>query len=427
MHRPALVPFLLVTLVGAASEAAAALRIVDGFGVGGTYATIQQAVDASADGDVVLVKGGVYDAFVVDGKGITVTIEPGLPNLARVRVHPQIPMLTIRNLSPSQSVTVRGIEFGHYATVPGQPPPFQGADGVVLRQNLGPIVLEAVRVSHAGTFDPLVVDRCASVTLARCESHASTGRHALVLEQSTAFVHDSFLFGGGGTTTDLSIPPSDGGDGVRVVGGELLLSGGITRGGDGVNNTFDFQTLGCTPASDGGHGVHLFAGSPVVRTLGGQLVGGVGGVDASHTICTLPPGADGLPVRVASGQHVVLPETPRAFSLGSAEREGLPLPLALGGAAHDLVVLFVGADHAVGPYLPSVHGPLLPAAPSVAFTVGTLPANGELAFDVFVPSLPAGVDAVPIVAQPAFLFTGPGSGIVMGPPSVTTLLDALVP
>ena len=76
------------------------------------HATIQAAVDAATDGDLILVKdtGSPYASFTVDGKGLTVIGDTG-----------NRPVLLgsafIRNLGPDQRVVLRRL-IQHHASVP---------------------------------------------------------------------------------------------------------------------------------------------------------------------------------------------------------------------------------------------------------------------------------------------------------------------
>ena len=62
-----LVPIALV--FGIAATARAGIHIVDTSGSGG-FATVQAAVDAASDGDVILIRGGTYAGFTISGKSL---------------------------------------------------------------------------------------------------------------------------------------------------------------------------------------------------------------------------------------------------------------------------------------------------------------------------------------------------------------------
>src|SRR4029079_1068647 len=76
-HASKLVLSICTFVVGLVPAARAEVRVVDGTGAPGTFATIQSACDASSDGDTVLVKAGTYATFALVNKGITVSAYPG--------------------------------------------------------------------------------------------------------------------------------------------------------------------------------------------------------------------------------------------------------------------------------------------------------------------------------------------------------------
>src|SRR5262245_14504231 len=93
--------FLSCALVVSASAQSAVL-VVDRAHPSGTFATVADAVSAAADGDIILVRSGLYGAVVVDGKGLAIVNDAGSVGLDR---------LVIRNLPAQSVVTVRGIDL----------------------------------------------------------------------------------------------------------------------------------------------------------------------------------------------------------------------------------------------------------------------------------------------------------------------------
>src|SRR5690606_4889708 len=94
----------------AACAAAPALRAGRVLRVGPTqaHATIQLAVDAALDGDLILVDPGSYPPFVVDGKALAILgATAGLPFV--VQPDPRGPAVQVRNLPVGRSVTIEGL------------------------------------------------------------------------------------------------------------------------------------------------------------------------------------------------------------------------------------------------------------------------------------------------------------------------------
>src|SRR5689334_20349069 len=73
-------PFVLASL-GAFVLAPLALAAPNGVTVvapsGGEYADVQPAIDAAADGEIVLVRAGSYGPFTVSGKSVHVVADAG--------------------------------------------------------------------------------------------------------------------------------------------------------------------------------------------------------------------------------------------------------------------------------------------------------------------------------------------------------------
>jgi hypothetical protein len=68
---------LVARFACALALAPAALANVTILGQPGSYATIQAAVNAAVDGDVLIVDAGTYAGFTIDGKGIAIVASPG--------------------------------------------------------------------------------------------------------------------------------------------------------------------------------------------------------------------------------------------------------------------------------------------------------------------------------------------------------------
>ena len=65
------------------------------------FTQLQPAINAAAEGDVILVKEGVYSGAFIDGKSLTVQAEAGATVVTTT--------ITIRHLAASQSTRLRGM------------------------------------------------------------------------------------------------------------------------------------------------------------------------------------------------------------------------------------------------------------------------------------------------------------------------------
>src|SRR5262245_16335265 len=101
----------LLSLLLASSAAAQSVFVVAPAPGPGVYATdIQPAIDAAANGDVVLVKPGAYSTFTITGKGVSVIADTG----ANVVVNG---LVFVSNVGASQFALIQGLTtFGDTAS-----------------------------------------------------------------------------------------------------------------------------------------------------------------------------------------------------------------------------------------------------------------------------------------------------------------------
>ena len=88
------------------SFAHADVLVVDPGGGGGAFTALQGAVDAAAEGDVILVQSDAnfFESLLIDGKSVHIVVDTGFT--AKVRG------LAIENLGPDESVVVRACPAG---------------------------------------------------------------------------------------------------------------------------------------------------------------------------------------------------------------------------------------------------------------------------------------------------------------------------
>ena len=144
---------LLFSFVLLAAPATADVHVVD-LGGGGDFLDLQPAIDAAADGDILLVKAGnLYTSALIDGKGLTIVAEDGDFVLAD--------WFEVRNLPARRTVMLAGMR----ATQPGT----QG-EIARLTDNLGAVRLLDMELyaPQGGNNFGVYLLNCTDVVFTRC-------------------------------------------------------------------------------------------------------------------------------------------------------------------------------------------------------------------------------------------------------------------
>jgi len=394
---------IVVTSLVAGAASAAVLTVHPTPGAG-DFQTIQQAVDAAGEDDVILVAAGfTYTSFTIQSKSLTVAADgPALTTIeGRIRV---------LGIAAGQSVVL---------------------DRLIVTP------LESTALEVLGSNGAVRVQRC---TLVGASNMACTdwdgygfGRPAVVVESSLdVVIVDSLLVGGDGMGGAFGFDPEscyvggEGGAGLRATNATVIVYESTLQGGMGGNATFD--GLG----GDGGAGAS-FDGFGVVAA-GSTFVGGDGGIGADFIpIEGFGNGGDGL-VTLANAQAQLLdneffggaagkssfgvPGDPgEPFVLagpviefdGSAHallsskvavREGETFTLSVSGAPGDLASLVASLAPGKVP-LKSLGGVLTLELPLLLapLPIGAIPASGTLEIPVTLPELGPGAEAVPLFLQ----------------------------
>ncbi len=403
----------LASMLAAMSLSHADELIVDASGQG-DFTTIQAAVDASLQGDIILVRPGIYpEDVLIDGRSVwllsqaagTVTVEG---------------TLNVQNLAPDEEVAVLEIDFRPNSISFGAQQPnalnisnaaghvrlqgcaFHGAAGSSAIENGG----HGVRASSS-----------LRVTLLDCELRGGDGVYIGPSQQSCATAHGGAAlwlfnsraaswgmtaFGGKGTTCQIFGPAGNGGPGVHCSQSQIYASGGDLRGGAGGDaNDFIPATGG-----DGGAGLILPASSDAwfVETTT------VGGAAGSSWVGS--PGQPG-PAVSGNGTLVVLAGISLWRSAAKIVRASEQHAVSVRGVVGAPVTLHfierppfyfdLVANGAAG-------GGLMPAAttiptPLASATIGTIPAGGVLNTLLGIPAIPAGLTSLPVTLH---FVTGPG-------------------
>ncbi|MEM6674240.1 MAG: hypothetical protein AAF726_15450 [Planctomycetota bacterium] len=397
----------LSTFLLLASFAAAPLHadvlVVDASGTG-SYTSVQAAVDDSAAGDIVLVRGGVYPGSVtIAARSVTVVSEDAAVIAGR---------LYVRDLGASDVVLLSGL----VVDPPDDTFPFddtyEGAFDV--RNCLGRVRAQDCEFDATGllgdpdftqlTFAPsgspgvIALD---SADVALVDSFATGGRGLdnivapsglggrgiwAARVDTLSLVRSVFQGGQGGTGDD----PGQGGDGIRVEEGTTLyLAYSASTGGDAGCWGGFFSSPSWTV--DGGDGIHRGPGT-FTWNFGGVLSEGLGAVNAG---CDPTPagGEDGERLG-GPGESRPLNGFPSALVAPAVVRAGDPWQVTFFTESNARARLFFGSGTTFA-FTPGLNQPRLVGGQDVRRFPGVFPTppSGFLSsIDMPIIGLPPSVD-----------------------------------
>jgi hypothetical protein len=405
----------MVCALGALTAGArAGVIVVDASGQG-DVTSIAEAVQGAHDGDVILVRPGIYDGFLVQDLSVTIVADP--PGGATVKG-----TTTLRQVAAGRTVVVRGLQFLPigFAFSDSLPMRIEGCDGSVRVEDCTLVGADGWNGFFGDCGEPngemaVLVGQSDDVALIRCTLEGGHGYNAFAPEDCSgsggagvqAFGSHPTLFdcivrgGGGGYASSATFDPAQiGGAGLGLQSSGAWLSGCTVIGGDGGGSEDD--------AADGAAGVQAIVPPGIVSLLGTVLQGGEGGVGGT---------SDGDDGAALFGPATFFHETPRHFVAPAAVREGESGTLVADGLAGEAVLLLGGTTGGqfqlagqLGPFLQPLHFAFI-------LPLGGVPAGGELVMTFTAPPLPVGVDGVVVHLQAWF------GGGVLGPSSVLVLLD----
>jgi hypothetical protein len=385
---------------------------------------LQNAIDAASDGDVILVRTGLYGGVTIVDKALTIVADEDYWVKGW-----RVSYLRVQNLAAGKRVTFRGFMMG------GSFNPFPPHDAIALENNQGTIVIEDCYVwKTIWPASGLLAVNCASAFLVRCSFTGTDGfntgppeyqpKPAVLAQNSSLHFHDCTLQGGHGKPSTVGNPNfnpplagQDGAPGLLLLSCRVLLSGSVATGGNGGAGGVDGGN--CFPSGNGGSGVWMHSGPSVVRVFDSTTAGGLGG---THAICG--PGAPGVGVDPTSGSLIVKSEPARTLFADRMAREGEALDLeVLGQPGETFFLLFSPVHHFTttpnGAYVPGLQGALLPGGAFGILSLGPLPAGGELALSIPASpgALPVSIDGAEILLQG--LVAANGLGLLSSPTSFT--------
>lgn len=410
MPRAHILSVVLALLV-AGSAAAQQVFVVAPTPGPGVFAThLQPAVDAAADGDVILVRpsppfGLGYPGFDVLGKSVVITSD----GTGSVRIDAGV---RVSGVPAGKSVVLRGLSLAG----------FQSLKALSVSNCAGTVWVEACSMHSSQSFGPgASLSAASSVAFVRCTMTGGSSTtfpfptvtlwSGLTASDSTFSLFDCTVTGASsGNGPDATI----GATGAVLNGSAMFASGSQIKGGAG--GTFWFEMAVPLHGKNGGTGLAL--NGSTVELLDTAVLGGAGGSGGG---LGGPSGFPGTPI-VGAGA-TTLPGTARHFAATSPVREGQTSAWTFQGEPNEVIGVFVALapSQAIGGAIPGLSAPLLvDLATTVPFLLGTAEADGSFGEGIFIGELPPGMQAAPLYVQSVFV--GP-SAAALGPGSFVLLLD----
>lgn len=385
----------LLTLLPTAASAGSVL-LVDP--AAGPFFEIQPAIDAAADGDVVLVRTGDYPAFVVVSREVAIVADAG----ETVRI---VGAVRIRDTAAGQTVVLAGLRaqgvgdtttgtFGLRATG------CAGSVRVLDCELSGRVGAVCANYPWYGMPSGARLQDCADFAFSRTslagtasgggtytggdQDRAGSGLEVL---NSRVVTDRVFAYGAPG----YSCPDgAAGGMGARIQGAsEVFTLHSTLRGGAGGSN---FQPpLG--HGGNGGNGAFVVAcpSSAVLRSLGSSYLGGDAGLGNCRSNCqgVEYDGLAGAPVQLEGcATHVALAGVAPSITCATVVRENSSLALILTGMPGDRIWLRTSraTGHAYDAARKGVH--LLPNTFGESLLVAEIGPSGQAAYAYPIGALP---------------------------------------
>lgn len=361
----------LFGVLACAAAEAGGVHVVE---AGGTerFGTIQGAVDAAADGDVLLVSSGTYTGFSVVGKGLSILAAPGHEVLVAGKIE-------LADLPASSMLLLSGlhVEAPRITT------------GLEATQCLGWLRIQDCEITGGDNVDDFLGNSPGS---------------GLRLESCARVSIESSVLRGGGNDGDLP-----GGLGLDALDSTFSVHGSEVRGGHGINDS--------TGPSHGGHACvcagsssflaqkSTFRGGDAAHgcEVGGNANGGsglvLGGASSTAINCSIQGGLNELATCWPGGNAPAVVgcclQTPlgtgRTVTASAVAGDRRRLAVEIRGLPGDLVWL-LASDAPAFEAAPSLSGTWLIERPTwlPAAPLGVVPGSGLLATEIELPTIAPG-------------------------------------
>ena len=391
------------------------------------YSTIQAAVDAADDRDVILVRPGTYTGFEINNESLTVTAEIG----TRVTVNGSV---RVRNLAAERSVLLSNLDVRGNFNAPlalGHGLRAQNCAGSLRAQSCSFTAFQSpvpVGTGDNNGREGASLFLCADVIFTDCEflggegrdiydccDHGTRGGDGIENNASVLALYDCRAEGHEGSYSGWG---GHGGRGVAQLGPALYAAGCTLIGGQGgFGDDFIFG-----PGGDGGDALFAASGSNSVLVDATLLPGAPG-----DSFLGSPGAVAGSPIAGPGNVNSSFAAS-RHFRSSHIAWAGGELGIAIEGEPGDRVRIAASAtsDYV---YRANVNGVWTPAQPADiapqsvgggASSLVTLPASGKLTVPVDVFALGAGIAGSPWFLQ-GYVVSTSGTQHLTSPLMVTRL------
>lgn len=388
---------------------------------GGDFNQIQPAVDAAADGDVILVKpsGWPYEAFSIFDRSLTVAAQ--VPGTVKIKG-----AVRVANLEQGRSVELIDLSG-------------EGNEDSALRvvDNFGSVRVRGGTWKGSNATDPskfysaVYVVGSEDVSLSECliqggwAFSGNPGGHGLYARNSSLALHSCTLYGGvGGFGSDPWETGEGGlgGNGAFVQGGFLFATACKIQGGTGGTGEYSSDPFGQGSGGVGGPGgVGLWVVGQSTNGSGElaqvelrqvTLIAGPGGSGGAYGYLD---GPDGLPMQVNGTASVqTLPGPAATFTSDGVWTMGQPEVVTFTGQPLAQVFL-VASSLPQFKWLPAKQGVLLVGGLPLLKYLGACDATGVLTRTFVPPDQSAALEARVLHWQAWMLTSGSTPAVLAGP------------
>jgi predicted outer membrane repeat protein len=356
------------------------------------FVELQDAVDAAAEGDTILVAAGTYGGVTIAGKGVSLVAAPdqivqiagtlevldlpaasevvlsGLVVTGAVLEISSAPALVVSNCAGQVRVEACTLRGGAGHEPPGESQVYgRGGHGVVLQGSPKVAFSRSTLQGGNGGDDP---QQCYDCT-------GGDGGLGVRASLSTAAFHDCTIRGGDGGQNGFA--GGHGGHGVRLLNSWMFVAGSSLTGGKG-GNAWDFIFAA---GGDGGAGVFVDPGA-TAELLDNVYAGGAGG------IAFVFPANNGTPGELKTGGGNFVEHAGTARSLAAARvviDDQQPILVNLQGQPGDAVWVRIGTQPAFLPQLSIPGVGLVKPGHVTKAALGVIGPSGSLGMALPAPDL----------------------------------------